>query len=377
MHVRLIDTASRRDVRRFVQFPFDLYRDTPDWCPPIRLDLYSIMNKKKHPLYRDSDADFFIAEERGSVVGRVGVLHHSGFSRHKGRECAFFNYFDVVDNPAVSCALFDAVFAWCRERGIVFIEGPTGFTRSDSKGLLVEGFEFRAPVGVNYNHAYYANHILAAGFEKHVDYISGHINSRTDPIDQRVHIIADKLKSRGKFEVVRFSSKKEMRAYLPDLYRVNIEAFQDAPEFVPYGEEEFMAMANDLLAIVEPGLPKLIKAEGRVIGFVIAYPDISDGIRKASGRVFPFGWYHLLRARKTTTNLVLNGVGIIPKYQGSGANAVLYSEMDKIRTEYPQFLTADNLQVADYNLRSFADMSSVGTHWAITHRVYKKELQEK
>ena len=133
-------------------------------------------------------------------------------------------------------------------------------------------------------------------------------------------------------------------------------------------------MAEDLIAILEPGLPKIIKADGEVIGFVIAYPDISDGIRKAKGRLLPFGWYHLLQAKKNTTNLVLNGVGIIPKYQGRGANAVLYSEMDKIRHDFPQFKTADNLQVADYNRMSYADMNSVGTHWGVVHREYEKEI---
>lgn len=374
MIVRKLDTTKAVDVHKFVQLPFDLYQDCANWCPPLRNDIKAVMNKHSHPLYRTSAADFFVAESEKQVLGRIAVLHHASFSQHRGKECAFFYYFDAVDDAQVSQLLFDAALQWCRERKIVFVEGPNGFTRADSKGLLVEGFEFKAPVGVNYNYPYYGKLVEAAGFEKHVDYISGHIDAKTDEIDPRVHVIAERLQERGKFEVVNFASKDEMRAYIGDIYRVNIEAFKDAPEFVPYTEEEFRAMAEGLLTILEPGLPKIIKAGDEVIGFVIAYPDISDGIRKANGRLLPFGWYHILRAQKTTTNLVLNGVGIIPKYQGSGANAVLYSEMNKIRQQYPRFLTADNLQVADYNLRSYTDMSSVGTHWGITHRVYKQDL---
>jgi hypothetical protein len=374
MKLRMLDTSSRRDVNNFVQFPFDLYKDCENWCPPIRLDITSIMNKKKHPLYQVSEADFFVVESEGDVLGRIAVNTPKAFSAYKGREFAFFYYFDVIDDVQVSNLLFEAVEDWSKQRGVEIIEGPTAFTRSGAKGLLAEGFEYKAPVGVNYNYPYYGGFVEAAGYVHHMDWASGRIDIEKDSIDPRIHEIAKRLQERGKYEVVNFNSKQEMRQYIGDIHRVNHEAFNGSPEFIPYTLEEFEAMAEDLIAILEPGLPKIIKAEGEVIGFVIAYPDISDGIRKAKGRLLPFGWYHLLHAKKTTTNLVLNGVGIIPKFQGRGANAVLYSEMDKIRDDFPQFKTADNLQVADYNRMSYADMDSVGTHWGVMHREYEKEI---
>ena len=374
MKVRKLDTSKRRDVHAFVQFPFDLYKNCKNWCPPIRLDITSLMNKKKHPLYQTSEADWFVVESEGQVVGRVAVHTPKAFSQYKGREFAFFYYYDVVNDLQVSQMLFDAIEDWSKKRGVEIIEGPTSFTRSGSKGLLVEGFEYKAPVGVNYNFSYYGDFVEKSGYVHHLDWRSGHIDVEKDTLDPRIHQIAERLLERGKYEVVTFKSKDEMRKVVPDIYRVNEEAFVGSPEYIPYTLEEFEAMAEDLIAILVPGLPRIIKADGEVIGFVIAYPDISDGIRKAKGRILPFGWYHLLHAKSTTTNLVLNGVGIVPKYQGRGANALLYSEMNKIRTEYPQFKTADNLQVADYNDMSFSDMSSVGTHWGIVHREYEKEI---
>lgn len=374
MKVRLLDTRNRRDVNAFVQFPFDLYRETENWCPPIRLDITSLMNKKKHPLYQNAEADWFVVESEGQVLGRVAVHTPTAFSKYKEREFAFFYFFDVVEDFQAAQLLFDAVEGWSKERGVEIIEGPTSFTRSGSKGLLVQGYEYKAPVGVNYNFPYYGEFVERCGYVHHLDWRSGHIDTATDELDPRIHQIAERLKERGKFEVQTFKTKNDMRKVVPDIYRVNEEAFYGSPEYIPYTLEEFLAMAEDLIAILEPGLPKVIRADGEVIGFVIAYPDISDGIRKAKGRILPFGWYHLLRASKTTTNLVLNGVGIIPKYQGRGANALLYSEMNKIRSDYPRFKSADNLQVADYNDRSFADMSNVGTHWGIIHREYEKEI---
>jgi hypothetical protein len=374
MKVRMLDTSKRRDVRAFVQFPFDLYENCRNWCPPIRLDITSIMNKKKHPLYQVSEADFFVVESEGQVLGRIAVHTPRAFSAYKGREFAFFYYYDVVNDVEVSLRLFEAIEQWAKRRGVEIIEGPTSFTRSGSKGLLVEGFEYKAPVGVNYNYPYYGKFVEQSGYVLHLDWRSGRIDTRKDQFDPRIHQIAERLKERGKFEVQTFQSKNEMRKVVPDIYRVNEEVFVGSPEYIPYTLEEFEAMAEDLITILAPGLPRVIRADGKVIGFVIAYPDISDGIRKAKGRLLPFGWYHLLHAKKTTTNLVLNGVGIIPQYQGRGANALLYSEMNKIRTDYPQFKTADNLQVADYNDLSFSDMSSVGTHWGVVHREYEKEI---
>ena len=374
MKARMLDTSKRRDVKAFVQFPFDLYKDCENWCPPIRLDITSLMNKRKHPLYQVSEADWFVVESEGQVLGRVAVHTPKAFSEYKGREFAFFYFFDVIEDFQAAQLLFDAIEDWSKQRDVEIIEGPTAFTRSGSKGLLVQGFEYKAPVGVNYNFPYYGDFVERCGYVHHLDWRSGHIDTQEDDLDPRIHEIARRLKERGKFEVQTFKTKNEMRKVVPDIYRVNEEAFYGSPEYIPYTLEEFEAMAEDLIAILEPGLPKVIRADGKVIGFVIAYPDISDGIRKAKGRLLPFGWFHLLRASKTTTNLVLNGVGIIPKYQGRGANALLYSEMSKIRTDYPRFKTADNLQVADYNDRSFSDMSSVGTHWGIIHREYEKEI---
>ena len=374
MRVRILDPSKRGDVRKFIQLPFDLYKNCKNWCPPFRSELKNLMNKTKFPLYQHSEADFILAEDKGEVLGRIAIHHPKPYSKFKGKEVAFFNYFDVVQDAKVSKQLFDTALEWCSRRKINLVKGPTSFTRSGGKGLMIEGFEYKAPMGVNYNFPYYGKFIEAAGFKKRVDYVSGILDTAKNDIDPRVHIIAEKLQKRGKFKVVNFDSKEEMRRYIPDIYRINIEAFEDAPEFVPYTLEEFTAMAEDLLSVLVPGLPKIIKAGDEVIGFVIAYPDLGDGLRKAKGRMFPFGWIHLLNAKRTTTNLIFNGIGIIPKYQGSGANAVLYSELNKIRTDYPRFKTADNLQVADYNFRSFKDMSSVGTKWCITHRVYEKVL---
>ncbi|MEE4194311.1 MAG: hypothetical protein V2J07_03845 [Anaerolineae bacterium] len=374
MKVRILDTSNRRDVRAFVQFPFDLYKDCQNWCPPIRLDITTLMNRK-HPLYQAGDADWFVVESEGQIVGRIAINTPKAFSAYKGREFAFFYYYDVVEDLRASQMLFDAIEDWSKKRGVEIIEGPTSFTRSGSKGLLVEGFEYKAPVGVNYNYPYYGKFVESSGYVFHLDWRSGHIDTQKDQLDPRIHQIAERLKERGKYEVQTFKTKKEMKAVIPEIYQINEEAFIGSPEYIPYTLEEFQAMADDLIAILEPGLPKVIRTEnGKAIGFVLAYPDISDGIRKAKGRLLPFGWFHLLRSRKTTTNLVLNGVGIIPKYQGRGANALLYSEMNKIRTDYPQYKTADNLQVASYNDMSFADMSSVGTHWGVVHREYEKEI---
>jgi hypothetical protein len=372
MQIRKIDTSRASDARQFIDFPFDLYRNCPQWVPPMVSDVRLALNRADHPFYRHSRADFFVAEHRGETLGRVAVIDNQRYNHHHGRRTAFFYYFEVVEDLEVASALFDAAFDWARARGLGSMIGPRGLLRADGHGLLVDGFERRPAMGIPYNYPYHATFLRDIGFEKEIDFLSAHLSGDYD-LPRRFYDIAEKVKRRRGYRVQSFTSKRELRRWVPDVQRVNNEAFTDVWGYYPIDEAEARAIADRFLAAADPRLIKLVMKNDQVVGFVIGYPDVSAGIQRARGRLWPLGWLHILLESKRTNWVNFNGVGLLPEHQGVGANAVLYTELAESVFEF-NFDHADLVQVAENNIESMGEVNAVGGEWYKRHRIYRRKL---
>ena len=372
MQVRKLDTNDHRDARQFIQFPFELYQGCAQWVPPIASDIRGVLNRRKHPFYRHSDADFFLAERDGRTVGRIAVFFNRNYNERHNRHAAFFYLFDCEDDAEAAQGLFAAACDWARERGLDEIKGPKGFLGSDGLGALVDGFEHRPAIGIPYNYPYYEALITGAGFQKHEDLLSGYL-PRDHPLPERFFDIAEKVKERRGFAIQQFHSRREMRRWIPVAARVLQAAFSDSPEFCPFTPEEFKQMVDQLILVAEPRLIKLVLKDGEPAGFLFAFSDISAALQKTGGRIWPLGWIRLLLEFRRTDWVNVNGLGLLPQYQGMGANAVLYAELAKTLRE-SQFLHADIVQVGEENLKSMGDMEAVGVRWYKRHRVYRMGL---
>jgi len=372
MRLYEIDTTQRRDVARFVRLPFGLYANNPQWVPPLLSEASKPLQRDKHPFYLHSDAAFFVAASGGETLGRIAVLEHRRYNRIRGKREAFFYLFDAIDDGQVSAMLFDAAFDWARKRGLVGIIGPKGFLQADSQGLLVEGFEHRPAVNIAYNHAYYDGLVKAAGLIKETDYHSGLI-TRQEGLPQRFWDVAAKVAERRGFTIKTFRDKDEMRAWIPHIGRIYNTAFMEHWEFCPVTEQELAVIGERMLAIARPELIKLVMCGDEVAGFVFAFPDISEGLQKARGRLWPLGWWHILRAFRTTKRVNFNGVGLLPAYQGLGANAVMYAELTRTLLE-GDYTTGEAVQVEERNVKSLGDMKALGIRWHKVHRTYRGAL---
>jgi hypothetical protein len=244
--------------------------------------------------------------------------------------------------------------------------------RADAHGLLVEGFEHRPAMGVPYNYPYYARLLDDLGFEKEIDYLSAHLGGDYD-LPQRFYDIAEKVKARRGFRVKSFTSKRELRRWVPEIQRINNEAFTEVWGYYPIDEAEANAIADRFLAAADPRMIKLVMKKDKVVGFVIGYPDVSGGIQQANGRLWPFGWIHILLEFKRTKWANFNGAGLLPEHQGVGANAVLYTELGKTVLDF-NFEHADLVQVAENNVKSIGEVEAAGAEWYKRHRVYRREL---
>jgi hypothetical protein len=371
LQIELVDTRSRQDVRRFVDLPFRLYRDCPQWVPPLLDDLKLQLNRTKYPFYQHSDADFFVAARGEQVVGRIAVLENRHYNAHWSSQTAFFNLFDAEDDPEAASALFAAIEEWAGARGLTKVVGAKGFLQGDGIGILVEGFEHRPAVGIPYNHEYYGALLEQVGYLRQRDFMSAYLPGNLQ-LPERVHEIAGKMKERRGFSIRTFASKGELRAWVPRIVQTYNDTFIHNWEFNPITDAEARVIGERLLQIADPKLIKLVMKGDEIAGFLFGFPDISEGICRARGRMWPIGWFWLLREFGRTRWLNLNGAGILAPYRGLGVNAILYSEMEKtIRSG--QFEHADVVQIEE-SVLTLDDALRMGARIYKKHRIYEKSL---
>ena len=373
MQIREIDVNDKTDIRRFVYFPFELYRNHPLWSPPFVSGMFSALDPNGHPSRKHIDAAFFIAESDGQVIARVAAVHNHRHSEFTGKETAFFSFFEAYDDSRATQMLFEAAFAWMRARGLIKVIGPRGLVGSDAGGVLVDGFAHPPAMNVPWNYDYYDRLIKAAGFVKDTQHYSGYIDLTTYQFPERVLEMLEKLKKRSSLSVKSFTNKKELLTWAPRALNVHRRAFINNHEYYPPTEQESAMIIDDLMLVADPHLIKMAVQDDEVIGFILAYPDINNGIRRAKGRIWPFGWVHIYREKHRTRWVDVNGLGILPEKRGLGCNALLYMELLKSLKERG-FEHLEAVMVDENNYRSKSDNLTMGVNFYKTHRCYTLKL---
>lgn len=368
--VRLLEKSNPKSIKAFKELPFRLYANSHYWVPPFPGEIEKVMTPEKHPFYLHSEADFFIVEDAHEVIGRIAVLRNQNYCDYHQAKTAFFYYFESVEDTAVSRLLFSAIEEWCHNRKLDSIIGPKGFLRSQGGGLLVNGFSQLPAVGIPYHQPYYQTLIEDSGFVKSHDHFSGVLDHHPDP---KIHTIAEKVLSRGNFEVKSFKNTREIIDWIPVVDEVQQNAFADNPNYFPASTYEFELQAKNILDIADPKFLKLIIHKEKVAGFIVAYPNINRSLQRSKGKLFPFGWIYLLNEKKHPVILDINSTGLLPEYQGLGGNALLYSEIDKVISS-THIKQAEIVQVDERNFRSLSDMGKMGIKFSKTHRTYYKKL---
>lgn len=373
MPIHRLDPADRRAVRRYLDLPFRLYHDNPLWVPPFAGEARAQLDPKRHPFYQHSQAAFFVATEGDEIVGRLAVLDNRRYNEYHGEQTAFFYHFEAVNDRTVSRALFDAAFDWARRRGLNRLWGPKGFSAVDGQGILIEGFEHRPAMGVPYNPPYYSALLEDAGFRKQLDFISCYID-RSIGLLERFLEVAEKVKQRRGLRTVSFRSKDELRAMIPRIAAVYNQSFVEVQGYTPLSEAEARAIAERILAVADPSLIKLLMKDDEIVGFILAYPDLSAAVQRCRGHLWPTGWLHLMREYGRTEWINFNGAGILAPYRGLGGNALLYAEMYNALWNRAQYQHGDLVQVQETNMRMVQELQAMGVRPYKKHRVYVRDL---
>ncbi len=373
MTILQIDLANRKQVREFLSLPSRIYRDIPQWVPPMEGEERARLNPRRYPYYRHSAAAFLLQYRDGIPVGRLAVLDNRLYNDYNHEKTAFFYLFECEPDLASARGLFESAFDWARERGLNKILGPKGFTALDGLGLLVKGFERRPALGLPYNPAYYLELVESLGFEKSDEIISGYLGEDIQ-FPERIHELADHIRVRRGLHIARFHTRRELRAALSHLKTLYNGALEGTNGGTPITDEEIKALANQMLWFADPNLIKIVMKDERPVGFLLAYPDISVALQKTKGRLFPFGWITILHELHTTRWININGAGMIEDYRGLGGTAILYSEMFKSVVENPRYRHAEVVQIGLENEKMQRELENFGVDFYKMHRIYQKNL---
>jgi len=340
---------SKRELREFIRFPYDLYRDDKCWVPDLYINQKALFNKKTYPFFLHSKADLFLAWQDKKVAGRIAVIRNNNHIAYSGERCGFFGFFETNDVYEVAKALLDTAVHWTRQEGLSSLIGPENYTTNDSCGILVEGFGLPPVFMMPYNKPYYQDFFEKYGFSSKLALVSYSVDS--NEMNEKLARISVKAEERlnNKGITIRPINMNSLEKELLKLRPVYNTAYKDNWGFVPLTEEEFLFQARELKKIADPGLILFAEKGDQIIGFICAVPDINQVLIKIrNGRLLPFGLFKLIFRRKKISNIRLLILGLPEDYRNLGIDAVLYSRIYKYGRER-NILTAEAAYVMENN----------------------------
>lgn len=329
MAVELRVVTTRRELRKFVKFPFTLYKDCRQWVPPLISDEMNTLRADRNPAFEFCQVKYWLAFRNGEVVGRIaGIINQRCIDKWKHRY-ARFDWVDFIDDRRVSSALFQAVEDWALSQGMEGVNGPMGFTDLDPEGLLIEGHDELGTILMLYNHAYYQDHIEALGYGKDTDWLEYEIKAPVS-IPERVQRLQDMVLKRSGLTLVKARRSRELSKYVKTVFDIINETYTDLYGFVEYTDKQIQAYAKQYFSFIDPKYSKMIVDQnGRGVAFCVALPSLSKAFQRARGRLLPLGVFHILKALKRPKAIDLGLVAVRREYQKMGLHAILMAEVTK------------------------------------------------
>ncbi len=324
--VSIRSVAGKRDRNAFIELPYRLRRDDPQWVPPLRFERRQFLDPAKNPWFDHAEVELLLAERDGEVVGRISAHIDHRWDQFQGGSDGMFGFFDCEDDPEVAGALLDAAAGWLRERGRGRMLGPMDFTTNDECGLLIEGFDEPSMILEPWHPPHYRRLIEDHGLEKQIDLLMwelwfGELKEGTE-MHPLIHAAAAKSREEG--VVLRPMRKRDMKAEVARFMEVYNEAWGRNWGFVPVTEAEVAFQAKNLKPVLDENWAMIAERDGEVVGAALTLPDVEQALAKMNGRILPFGWWHFLRRRKYIDRLRVFALGVKTEYQHLGVAAALY-----------------------------------------------------
>ncbi|WP_297793249.1 GTP cyclohydrolase [uncultured Eudoraea sp.] len=328
--VRLRAAISKSDLKEFIKFPFTLYKNSPYWVPPLISDELETFDEEKNPNFNNAEVKFFLAYRDKNLVGRIAAIINWIEVNEQLIRKMRFGWFDFIDDLEVSETLLDKVAEIGKKNNLDFMEGPVGFSHLDKVGVLIEGFDSMGTMITWYNHPYYKNHYDHYGLKKEKQYLEYKIPaSSTQP--ESFTKIQGLIKKRYGLREMNFTRSRDILPWADQMFDLFNKTYSKLSSFVPLTAEQKAYFKNKYIGLVNPEYIKfVVDSEDKLIAFAIVMPSYGPALKKANGKLFPFGFYHLLNAKKNSKDVLFYLIGIHPDFQNKGVTAIIMNEYHKV-----------------------------------------------
>lgn len=372
MDIKIVEVTSRKLLRTFIHLPAKLHQKMPNWMPTIYVDDWNFFNPKKNHQFDSCDTIMAIAFLDGKPVGRIMGIIHNTYNEIRKENTARFGYFDAIDSQEVAHALFLFIENWVRQKGKSLLVGPYGFSDKDIQGLMVEGFEHLPMIDSACNPPYIIKLVENEGFGKEVDCMTYKFPVNL-ALPELYYRIQQRSNNNSNAKLVEFTSTRELKPYIVPVLELVNHTYDHLYGFVPMTNTEIHELAKRYLPIINPRFVKVIEKNGEVIAFIIGIPNLTPGIQKSRGYLFPIGIFQILMASKKTKQLDIMLGAVRRDFQGTGIEIVMGISLLE-SAQKSDFKDISTHLILESNIKMRAEFERLHIPYLQKYRVYRKEI---
>ena len=334
--INIKEIESKEDLKKFVMFPFDLYKDSKYWVAPIIKEELEVLGKEINPVFKNADANYFLAYINGKIVGRIAALINWIEVNEIKRKKVRFGWFDFVDDKNVSKALLEKVIEIGKKNNLELIEGPVGFSNMDKAGMLIKGFEKKNTMITLYNYSYYQDHMRAHGYNKLAEWVEYELKiADYKNASEKIKKFSDIILNRYNLKKLNFTSTKQIEPYIDEMFDLLGETYESLQTFVPIQDYQIKYYKDKYLKYINPGFIKCVTdQDDKLVAFAITMPSFSKALKKINGKVNFIGLLRLLYAKNYNSKGSLYLIGVRPDFQNKGIIAIVFNELQKFYNKF-------------------------------------------
>ncbi|RMZ60356.1 N-acetyltransferase [Chryseobacterium nematophagum] len=325
--VSIIEVKTAEQLKQFVQFPMDLYKNNPYFVPSFINDEMNVWNPTENPALQYSEAKQFLASKNNTIVGRIALIINHKEEKELDIKKVRFGWIDFIDDEDVSKALIQTAIEYAKEKNIPKIEGPMGFTNLDKAGMLTFGFDKLATMIGIYNHEYYPKHIEKWGLTKEKEWVEFEIIF-PDSLPSKIYKFNELISQKYQLKVLKFNNKEEILHYVDAMFDLLDVTYNHLSTYTPISEEQRKTYKEKYFKLIDKDyIVCIVDSDNNLISFAITMPSYSKALQKSKGKLLPFGWWHFLRAGKKNERANFYLIGIHPDYQRRGVTSIIFKEI--------------------------------------------------
>ena len=379
MAITIKKVSTKRELTKFIRFNYELYKGNPYSVPDLCSDMHNTFSKEKNAAFEFCEADYFLAYKDNRIVGRIAAIVNNRANEKWECKNVRFGWIDFIDDLEVSAALIKTVEEWGRERGMNKMVGPLGFTDFDAEGMLIDGYDQLSTMATIYNYPYYSEHMEKLGLTKEVDWVEYKVFV-PDAVPEKHKRISEIIMKKYNLRIKKYTSGKKLeKEYGQQIFQIINEAYSPLYGYSPLTPRQIEQYVKMYLPIVDLDMVTLIVNEkDELISAAICMPSLSKALQKAHGRLFPFGWYHLLKAlymKRRRANIVdLLLIAVKPEFQNKGVNALLFYDLIPV-FQKASFSFGESHPELEYNNKVQAQWEYFEYEQHKRRRVFTKEIK--